>query len=60
MAKQITEEQVEKIVERLVGRIELANTYFLQNIGSSVARIRELTPSEAQQLVQILKYGGDL
>lgn len=54
----ITEEQAEAIVERLVNRIELANTYFLQRIGSSVSRIRELTPTEAQQLVQILKYGG--
>lgn len=54
----ITEEQAEAIVERLVNRIEQANTYFLQSIGSSVKKIRELTPSEAQQLVQILKYGG--
>lgn len=55
----ITEEQAEAIVERLVNRIEQANTYFLESIGSSVKKIRELTPSEAQQLVQILKYGGN-
>ena len=54
----ITEEQTELLVERLIDRIEKANTYFLQRIGSSINRIRELTPSEAQQLVQILKYGG--
>lgn len=54
----ITEEQIEILVERLVDRIEKANTYFLMNIGSSIKKIRELTPTEAQQLVQILKYGG--
>lgn len=58
MAKQITEEQVERIVEKLVDRIEEANTQFLKSIGSSIKAIKELTPTEAQQLVQILKYGG--
>lgn len=58
MAKQITEQQIEQIVEKLVDRIEFANTYFLQSIGSSVGKIKELTPSQAQKLVQILKYGG--
>jgi len=55
----ITEEQAESIVERLINRIEQANTYFLQSIGSSVKQIGELTPTKAQQLVQILKYGGN-
>lgn len=59
MAKQITEEQVELIVERLVDRIEQANTSFLMKIGSSIKEIRNLTPTQAQQLVQILKYGGN-
>lgn len=59
MAKQITEEQVELIIEKFIKRIEQANTYFLQSIGSSVKKIRELKPSQAQQLVQILKYDGN-
>lgn len=54
----ITENQIEQIIEKLIDRIEYANTYFLQSIGSSIGKIRELTPSQAQQLVQILKYGG--
>ena len=45
------------LVERLVKRIEDANTYFLTKMGSSIKRIKNLTPSQAQQLVQILKYG---
>ena len=55
----ITEEQVEKIVEKLVDRMEEANTTFLKSIGSSIKAIKELTPTQAQQLVQILKYGGN-
>lgn len=54
----ITENQIEQIIEKLIDRIEYANAYFLQSIGSSIGKIRELTPSQAQQLVQILKYGG--
>ena len=59
MARQISEEEIDLLVERLVNRIEQANTYFLMKIGSSVKEIKELTPSKAQQLVQILKYGGN-
>lgn len=54
----ITEEQVDLLIERLIRRIEESNTYFLMKIGASVGKIRELTPTQAQQLVQILKYGG--
>lgn len=59
MKKQITEEQIELIIEKLINRIEEANTYFLMKMGSSVGKIKELTPTQAQQLVQILKYGGN-
>ncbi len=55
----INEEQIELLVERLINRIEEANTYFLTKMGSSIKKIRELTPTQAQQLVQILKYGGN-
>ena len=59
MAKHITEEQVDMLVERLLNRVDKANTYFLKNIGSNIKKIKELSPSKAQQLIQILKYGGD-
>lgn len=54
----ISEEQIDLLVERLINRIEEANTYFLMEMGSSIKQIRKLTPTEAQQLVQMLKYGG--
>ena len=55
----LNEEQIDLLVERLIRRIEQANTYFLMSIGSSIKKIRKLKPTEAQQLVQILKYGGN-
>ena len=54
----IDERTVELIVERLIRRVEQANTYFLTKMGSSIKEIKKLTPTQAQQLVQMLKYGG--
>jgi len=54
----IDEKTAELLVERFIRRIEQANTYFLMKIGSSIKKIRDLKPSEAQKLVQILKYDG--
>lgn len=54
----LSEEQTDLLVERLVNRIEQANTRFLIELGKKIKQIRELTPSQAQQLVQMLKYGG--
>lgn len=55
----IDERTAELLVERLIRRIEQANTYFLMKMGSSIKQIRNLTPSQAQELVQMLKYGGN-
>lgn len=55
----ISENQIDLLVERLIRRIEQANTSYLKSIGSSVKKISKLTPTQAQQLVQILKYGGN-
>ena len=55
----MNEETIELLVERIVNRINKANEFFLIKIGESIKKIRELTPTQAQQLVQILKYGGN-
>ena len=55
----IDERLIDKLVERLVDRIEEANTYTLQKIGESIKKIGALSPSKAQKLAQILKYGGN-
>ena len=55
----IDERLIDKLVEHLVNRIEEGNTYTLQKIGESIKQIGALSPSKAQQLAQILKYGGN-
>lgn len=50
----IDERTAELLVERLIRRTEQANTYFLMKMGSSIKKIRKLTPTQAQQLVNIL------
>lgn len=57
MAKQITQEQVDLIIERLNDRVNKANEVFLKAIGKSIDEIGKLTPTKAHQLAQILKYG---
>lgn len=54
----IDENTIDKLVERLIRRTEQANTYFLKQMGEYIKQIRELKPTQAQQLVQILKYDG--
>ena len=59
MPKQITEKQIELLIERLIDRMQRSNELFLTNIGNSIKKLRNLKPSEAQKLIQILKYGGN-
>lgn len=55
----MNEKTIELLVERIVNRINKANEFFLIKIGESIKKIRELTPTQAQQLVQVLKYGNN-
>ena len=47
----------EKLVERIVSRIEQLNTDILKKIGKTIGEIKNLTPTQAHQLEKILKYG---
>lgn len=55
----LDERLIDILVDRLVSRIESTNTYILEQIGKSIKYIGTLTPSKAQQLINILKYGGN-
>ena len=55
----IEEKVIDKLIERLINRIEEANIYILKKMGKSIKKIGALSPSKAQQLSQILKYGGN-
>lgn len=54
----LRQEIEEQLAERLVNRIEETNTFILQKIGNAIKTISTLTPSQAYQISQILKYGG--
>ena len=53
------DKKIDLITERFLNRINKANEFFLIKIGESVKKIRGLTPTQAHQLVQILKYGNN-
>ena len=54
----LSHETEEQLAERLVNRIEEANSSILKKIGESIKTISTLKPSQAFQISQILKYGG--
>ena len=47
------------LIDRIVKRIEQGNSYIMQQIGNTIKHIGTLSPSKANQLVNILKYGGN-
>ena len=55
----LSDEVIDKVVERLVERMESANTFILKKIGENIKLLKSLTPTEARQMIQILRYGGD-
>jgi hypothetical protein len=54
----LSHEVEEQLAERLVNRIETINTEILEKIGTAIKTISTLTPSQAYQISQTLKYGG--
>ena len=55
----ISDEVLDKVTERVIQRLQKLNTDILKQIGSNLDEIGKLKPSKAQQLAQMLKYGGD-
>lgn len=55
----LSDEVVDKVIDRLVNRIEQGNEYVLEKMGKSIKEIGTLSPSRAQELSQIVRYGGD-
>lgn len=54
----LNQEAEERLVEYIVNRIEQQNTFIYKKIGNTIKTMSILTPSQAYQLQQILKYGG--
>lgn len=55
----LSDEVLEKVTKRIVERLSVLNTNILKHIGSKIDEIGTLKPTQAQQLIQTLKYGGD-
>lgn len=55
----LNEEVIDKVIERLVHRIEKANEYVLKEIGNDIKEVGTIIPSKRLQLINTLKYGGD-
>lgn len=55
----LDENTINAVTSILTDRIEETNTIILEQIGNSIKQIGTLTPTKAQQLAQILKYGGN-
>ena len=55
----LNEELIDKVIERLVVRLEEGNEYVLKQIGKSIKKIGTLSASDVQRLGQLIKYGGD-
>ena len=56
----LSQEVEEKLANILVTRIEETNSYILKRIGEAIKQISTLTPSQAYQIAQILKYRTEL
>lgn len=54
----LSQEVEERLANILVERIEQTNTNILKKIGEAIKQISTLTPTQAYQISQILKYGG--
>ena len=52
----LSQEVEERLAEHLTARIEETNSYILKKIGEAIRQISTLTPSQAYQIQQILKY----
>ena len=55
----LSDEVIDKVIERLVNRIEQGNEYILKTIGENIAEFRDIIPSQAEQLYKMIRFGGD-
>ena len=55
----LSEEVINKVVNRLVERVQKGNEYVLQKIGENIKKIGTLSSASRRELEQIMQYGGD-
>lgn len=54
----LSNEIEERLAEQIASRINESNTFILEKIGNAIKEISYLSPSQAYQLGQMIKYGG--
>lgn len=55
----LSQETIEKLADYIVQRVEETNTNILLEIAKTLKKVKDLTPSQAQKIVNIFRYGGD-
>ena len=55
----LSDEVIDKVIERLIRRIEKVNTYTLKQIAKTIKKMSTLAPSDTRKLIEIMNYGGD-
>ena len=55
----LSDEVLDKVIERLVARIESGNTYTLKKIAKTIKEIRDIPQSDVHRLNKIIESGGD-
>jgi len=55
----LNDEIYEKLIKRLTDRIDNVNTYIIKQVGEKIKELGELKPTQANQLINVMKYGGD-
>lgn len=55
----LSDEVIDKVIERLIRRIEKVNTYTLKQIARTIKKMGTLAPSDTKKLIEIMNYGGD-
>lgn len=55
--KRISDEELDKLVQIFANKMDEANTLFLKEIGSLIKQIKKMNPTQAHQLIQMLRYG---
>ena len=55
----ISDEVLDKVIERIVDKVEKANERILKAIGESIKEIGTINPTKLNQLIMSLKYGSN-
>ena len=56
----ITEKQLEKMIKKMLDRLDALNTAFITKIAAQIKRIGTLIPSEVNRMVEMAAMGADV